>query len=91
MGDLITSILGRKHCGWCFDKPPDFFCRLYGADGFVGDQVGKPLYQRMYIKAYWKWSTFNTEILNIWRLGRRWHFRFHASAKDRRRYFHGEE
>lgn len=73
MKDLILVIWGGKHCGWCNrDKVPTIMERLLRLDQILM-RSERPLHERVLMKVY----DFNTMTLPIWKLGQRWHYKFH--------------
>lgn len=78
MNDVVSAILGKKHCGWCNDQPTTWWERLTEQD-----QLG-------HSSVRWKRLVTNIqfwlgEYVPIWKLGNAWHWRFHVAADDYRK------
>lgn len=78
MNDILGSLFGKKHCGWCHDQPTTWWERLTEQD-----QHGEST-------TAWKRWVFRVQLwlgehVPIWRLGEMWHYRFHVDPDDPRR------
>lgn len=66
MIDLLMAIFGKKYCGWCNYKPDNFIERWAGQYK-IDESTPKRIV----------WWLYTHAGLGLWRLGRRWHFKFH--------------
>ena len=72
MKDSISAMRGRRHCDWCNEKGATWWERFMRFDQILS-RADRPLYERLALH----WADFNTDRLQIWRLGQWWHFRYH--------------
>lgn len=69
MWDLITAILGGKHCAWCVSKPNGRIIRYFD---YTGPRSDQSLSRRI----FWRFMDWNDK-LGIWEIAMKWHYRFH--------------
>jgi hypothetical protein len=72
MKETVWALSGRRHCGWCIDRPPTWWDRLMRFDQAMRT-ADRPWWERVAMKV----SDFNVDALQAWRLGRWWHVRYH--------------
>ena len=77
MIDLWFAILGRKHCGWCIDRPEDGWWNRT----FRLNQAMLWEDRRWYEKLECNRERLFTKYDPFWRVAREWHFKFHPDHR----------
>lgn len=73
MRDLITTLMGKRYCGWCSYKKSTRWEKFMRFDQIVPfDQ------RRWYENIAWHLYDFNDRKFRIWALGYRFHRKFHV-------------
>lgn len=76
MKDLIRAIMGPNRCDWCSERDCSWWDRLMRFDQAMPTK-DRHWYERVAMKI----EDANS-VLGIWKLGRRWHWRYHEASTD---------